>query len=413
MVPIPRTSYKQGTPARCGTNDTGFVWLEWRGGIGAPLEPGVIMIGNGANGRAGERGIGADPTRLAKENAIMDRLAASRRVRTFDPSGTVRHFVLAVVALLLPLSAAAQSADTYPTRPVKLLIPYAPGGATDIIARHISPKLQEALGQPFVVDNRPGASGNIALEAAAKAAPDGYTLEVGNVSTNAINESTFADVMQTRPSRDLVGISKLVEIPHVLVAATSFPPNSVAEMIEWAKRNPGKLNYASAGLGTYPQLDMLRLLKAAGIQATHIPYKGGAGQMLPALMSGEVQVSFINLASTIEQIRAGRLKALATTMPTRVPELPAIPTMAEQGFPGIGTNAWQGLFAPAATPKPILDKLHAAVVAVLSRPEMKEMLAQQLMTVAVSKSPQEFTEQVRAETQAWSEVVRDNKVKID
>jgi tripartite-type tricarboxylate transporter receptor subunit TctC len=348
-----------------------------------------------------------------RRNAIMDRLAASRRVWASDPLRAVRHLVLAAVALLLPLPAAAQSADAYPARPVKLLIPYAPGGATDIIARHISPKLQEALGQPFVVDNRPGASGNIALEAAAKAAPDGYTLQVGNVSTNAINESTFAEVMQVRPSRDLVGISKLVEIPHVVVAATSFPPNSVAEMIEWAKRNPGKLNYASAGLGTYPHLDMLRLLKAAGIEATHIPYKGGAGQMLPALLSGEVQVSFINLASTIEQIRAGRLKAIATTMPTRLAELPNVPTMAEQGFPGIGTNAWQGLFAPAATPKPILDKLHAAVVAVLSRPEMKEMLAQQLMTVAVSKSPQEFTDQVRAETQAWSEVVRDNKVKID
>jgi len=343
----------------------------------------------------------------------MDRFAASRRVRASDPLRAMRHLVLAAVTFLLPLLAAAQSADTYPTRPVKLLIPYAPGGATDIIARHISPKLQEALGQPFVVDNRPGASGNIALEAAAKAAPDGYTLQVGNVSTNAINESTFADVMQIRPSRDLVGISRLVEIPHVVVAATSFPPNSVAEMIEWAKRNPGKLNYASAGLGTYPHLDMLRLLKAAGIEATHIPYKGGAGQMLPALLSGEVQVSFINLASTIEQIRAGRLKAIATTMPARLAELPNVPTMAEQGFPGIGTNAWQGLFAPAATPKSILDKLHAAVVAILSRPEMKEMLAQQLMTVAVSKSPQEFTDQVRTETQAWSDVVRDNKVRID
>jgi tripartite-type tricarboxylate transporter receptor subunit TctC len=344
----------------------------------------------------------------------MDRFAFVRRHR---PSGfsctALLLIVLAAMAAVLPLAASGQLADQYPNRPVKMLIPYAPGGATDIIARHISPKLQEALGQPFVVDNRPGASGNIALEAAAKAAPDGYTLLVGNVSTNAINESTFADVMQTRPSRDLVGISKLVEIPHVVVATPSFPPNTVAEMIEWAKRNPGKLNYASAGLGTYPHLDMLRLLKAAGIEATHIPYKGGAAQMLPALISGEVQVSFINLASTIEQIKAGRLKAIATAMPTRLTELPNVPTMAEQGFPGIGTNAWQGLFAPAATPKPILIKLYAAVSAVLSRPEMKEMLARQLMTVALSGSPQEFTEQVRAETQAWSEVVRDNKVKID
>ena len=341
----------------------------------------------------------------------MDRLAATRRTCA-DALGLPR-LTLAVLAALLPLLAAAQSAEPYPSRPVKLLIPYAPGGATDIIARHLSPKLQEALGQPFVIDNRPGASGNIALDAAAKAPPDGYTLLVGNVSTNAINESTFAAVMQTRPSRDLVGISRLVEIPHVVVAAPTFPPNSIAEMIEWAKRNPGKLNYASAGLGTYPHLDMLRLLKAAGIEATHVPYKGGAAQMLPALMTGEVQVAFINLSSTNEQIKAGKLKVLATTMPTRLAELPNVPTMAEQGFPGIGTNAWQALFAPAATPKPIIDKLHAAVVAVLSRPEMKETLARQMMTVAPSASPQEFTDQVRAETQAWSEFVRDNKVKIE
>jgi tripartite-type tricarboxylate transporter receptor subunit TctC len=294
-----------------------------------------------------------------------------------------------------------------------VLVPYAPGGATDIVARDISPKLQEALGQPFVVDNRAGASGNIAVEAAAKAMPDGYTLLVGNVSTNAINESTFDGMMQARPSRDLVGISRLVEIPHVLVATPSFPPNSVTELIEWVRRNPGKLNYASAGIGTYPQLDMLRLLKAAGIEATHIPYKGGAAQELPALLSGEVQVAFINLASTIEQIKAGRLKALATTMPSRLADLPDVPTMAEQGFPGIGTNAWQGLFAPAATPKPIIDRLYAAVAVILSQPEMKEMLARQMMTVALSHSPQQFTEQVRAETQAWAEVVRDNKVKIE
>src|SRR5437870_5014019 len=208
----------------------------------------------------------------------MDRIASVRPDRPSGFSRASRFFALVWIGALLPSLAAAQPAEPFPNRPVKMLIPYAPGGATDIIARHLSPKLQEALGQPFVVDNRPGASGNIALEAAAKAAPDGYTLLVGNVSTNAINESTFADVMQTRPSRDLVGISKLVEIPHVVVATPSFPPNTVAEMMEWAKRNPGKLNYASAGLGTYPQLDMLRLLKAAGIEATHIPYKGGRSE---------------------------------------------------------------------------------------------------------------------------------------
>jgi len=346
-------------------------------------------------------------------------MMALARLARNRPWTSVRSWTHALVGLTFFLAAAglsfvvAAQSENYPSRPVKLLVPYAPGGATDIIARQLASKLEQALGQAFVVDNRAGASGNIALEAAAKAPPDGYTLLVGNVSTNAINESTFAGVMQTKPSRDLVGISKLVEIPHVLIAATSFPPNTVAEVIEWAKRNPGKLNYASAGIGTYPHLDMLRLAKAAGIEVTHIPYKGGAGQMLPALISGEVQLSFINLASTLEQIKAGRVKAIATTMPTRLPELPSVPTMAEQGFPGIGTNAWQALFAPAATPKPILDKLHAAVVAVLSRPEMKEALAKQMMTVAVSASPQAFTEEVRSETQTWSQVVSEHKVKID
>jgi tripartite-type tricarboxylate transporter receptor subunit TctC len=158
---------------------------------------------------------------------------------------------------------------------------------------------------------------------------------------------------------------------------------------------------------------MLRFAKAAGIELTHIPYKGGAGQMLPALMSGEVQLSFINLASTIEQIRAGKIKAIATTMPKRLAELQNVPTMAEQGFPGIGTNAWQGLFAPAATPKPILDKLQAAVAVVLSTPEMKEKLARQMMTVALSQSSPAFTEEVRNETQAWAQVVAEHKIKID
>ncbi|MGZ5034657.1 MAG: Bug family tripartite tricarboxylate transporter substrate binding protein [Usitatibacter sp.] len=319
----------------------------------------------------------------------------------------------AVAGLLFSLAAAAQPADTYPSRPVKILVPYGPGGATDIIARHIAIKLQDVLGQPFVVENKPGASGNIAMELVAKAPADGYTLLVGNVSTNAINETAFAHTLQIKPSRDLAGITRLIEIPHLVAGATSFAPNSVVEMVEWARRNPGKLNYASASIGSYPHLDMLRLIKATGIQATHIPYKGGAGQMVPALLSGEVQVAFINLASTGEQIKAGRLKALAATTPERLPELPNVATMAEQGYAGIGTNAWQGLFAPAATPKPIIDKLFAAVSGVLSRPEMKEMLARQLMTVSLSASPQEFTDQVRAETQSWGDFIRENKIKVD
>ena len=296
---------------------------------------------------------------------------------------------------------------------MKILVPYAPGGATDIIARHVANKLNEAHGWTFVVENRPGASGNLALEAVAKAAPDGYTLLCGNVSTNAINESTFAHTLQIKPSRDLVGITKLVEIPHILVATSSVPVNSIAAAIEYARKNPGKINYASAGLGSYPHLDMEKLARAAGVELTHVPYKGGAGQMIPALLSGEVQLAFINLSSTIEYVKAGRLKALATTAPTRLAELPNVPTMAEAGYPGIGTNAWQALFAPAATPKPIIDKLFNAIVAVLSQSEMKEMLAKQMMTVTLSKSPEEFTLLVRNETQQWGDFVAAAKIKME
>lgn len=311
------------------------------------------------------------------------------------------------------MQSVAQSADSYPNRPVKVIVPYAPGGATDIIARIATARLNESLGQSFIVENRPGASGNIALEAAAKAAPDGYTLFVGNVSTNAINENTFAHVLQIKPSRDFAGVTKLVEIPHIIAASASFSAGTVIEAIAMAKKNPGKFNYASAGLGSYPHLDMVKFAKVAGIEVTHVPYKGGAGQMIPSLISGETQLAFINLSSTLEHVRSGRMKALATAAASRLPELPSVPTMAEQGFPGVGTNAWQGMFVPAATPKPIVDKLFAAVVAVLSRPEMKENLARQMMSVALSNSPQEFTEQVREETRKWSELVRDNKIKID
>src|SRR5205809_4566976 len=198
--------------------------------------------------------------------------------------------------LLGLLFAGSALAQDYPSRPVKMVVPYAPGGATDIIARILGQRLTESLGQSFIVENRPGASGNLALESVAKAAPDGYTLLVGNVSTNTINENTFAHQLQIKPSRDLVGIAKLVEIPHIIAASATFPVNSIAELIAEARRNPGKINYASAGLGSYPHLDMEKFQRAAGIQMTHVPYKGGAGQMIPSLIAGETQVSFINLS---------------------------------------------------------------------------------------------------------------------
>jgi len=309
--------------------------------------------------------------------------------------------------------APAMAQENYPNRPVKILVPYGPGGATDIIARIVAQHLTEHTGQAFIVENRPGANGNLALEAAAKAAADGYTLLVGNVSTNAINESIYAASLSIKPSRDLAGITKLVEIPHIVVAPASLPANNIAELIALAKKEPGKLNYASVGIGSYPHLDMERFMRAAGVQFTHVPYKGGAGQAIPAMIAGEVQLAFFNMASLLPHIKSGRLKALAAIPTQRLPELPNVPTLAEQGFPGIGTNAWQGMFAPAATPKPVVDALHRAVFVVLSRPDTKDGLARQMMSVELSKSPQEFTDLVRRETAAWGDFLRSARIQID
>src|SRR5216117_157723 len=315
--------------------------------------------------------------------------------------------------LLGLLFAGSALAQDYPSRPVKMVVPYAPGGATDIIARILGQQLTESLGQSFIVENRPGASGNLALESVAKAAPDGYTLLVGNVSTNTINENTFAHQLQIKPSRDLVGIAKLVEIPHIIATTAGFPANSVADLVALAKKDPGKINYASAGLGSYPHLDMEKLMKAAGIQMTHVPYKGGAGQMIPAIIAGEAPVAFLNLSSALPHLRSGRMKAIATTAPSRLAELPNVPTMAEQGFPGIGTNAWQGMFAPAATPKPIIDKIYQSVAAILSNSQMKEQLSKQMLDVTLSSSPAEFQQLVEKETRAWGDFLHEAKIKIE
>jgi tripartite-type tricarboxylate transporter receptor subunit TctC len=316
----------------------------------------------------------------------------------------------AAFCALAAFSAAAQ--DAYPSRPVKILVPYAPGGATDIIARIVGAKLTESLGQSFIVENRTGANGNLALEAAAKAAPDGYTLLVGNVSTNAINENIYASQLTITPSRDLVGVTKLVEIPHIVVANASFPANSIAELIALAKKEPGKINFASVGVGSYPHLDMERLMRAAHIELTHVPYKGGAGQAIPAMIGGEVQVAFFNMASLLPHIKSGRLKALAAVPGERLPELPNVPTLGEQGYPGIGTNAWQGMFAPAATPKPVVRKLYQSVAAALGNPGMKADLAKKMLTVTLSQSPEDFQQLVVKETHQWGDFLRQAKLKL-
>jgi tripartite-type tricarboxylate transporter receptor subunit TctC len=315
-------------------------------------------------------------------------------------------------AALAAGAGAPHAAEKFPQRPVRVIVPYAPGGATDITARLLQTGLSELWGQPVIVDNRSGASGNIALEMAAKSLPDGYTLQVGNVSTNAINETTFSS-LNVKPSRDLTGVTNLIQLPHLWVVSTNVPVSSLKELVDYAKKPGMHMNYGSAGVGSYPHLDAAKFLKHAGIEMTHVPYKGGAGQMIPAIMGNEVQFMFINMASSLPNIRAGRIKPLATTWPTRRPELPNVPTVAEAGYPGYGTNAWNGLFAPAGIPKPLLNRIHADVVRVMESPAMKEALAKVFMTVVVNRSPAEFQQFVLEEIKTWGKVASDNNIKVE
>lgn len=322
---------------------------------------------------------------------------------------TIRAVLLAAFALTV--APAAQSAEKFPTRPVRMIVPYAPGGATDIVARQLATKLSEFWGYQVVVDNRAGGSGAIALETVARAIPDGYTLMVGNVSTNAISEPAFAKTLSIKPSRDLAPVTNLIEIPHMFMINPTVPVSNLKQLAEYAKTN--RLAYASAGIASYPHLDAARLVKAMGVDMTHIPYKGGAGQIIPAIIGNETQLTMLNLASSLPHLKAGRIKPLATTWPTRRAEFPEIPTMAESGYPGIGTNAWNGLFAPAKLPAALLAQIHANTLQVMESADMKEALGKQLISVVTSKSPADYAKFVNEDIAKWAAVIRDNNITLD
>lgn len=299
-----------------------------------------------------------------------------------------------------------------PTRPIRIIVPFGPGGASDIIARLIQPALGEELGTSIVIDNRAGAAGNIGMEAAAKSPPDGYTLFLGNVSTSAINQWTYAGKLGIEPLKDLIPVSMVAKVPGALTASTRFPANSVKELVEYVKANPGKVNHTSAGAGSYAMLDILELERANGLQMVHVAYRGGAGQFITGLVSGEVDLAFTNVSSAVELVKSGRLKALAVTSSERIPELAQVPTMTEAGFPGIGTDGWQGIFVPAGTPQPVVQRLHEAIAKVLAQPATRDNLAKRLVIPSPSRSPAEFAGFVSSETARWGRIVAAHKAAL-
>jgi len=312
--------------------------------------------------------------------------------------------------LLAPLLALGQG---YPNKPVKMIIPFAPGGASDFVGRILQPNLSELLGQQVVIENRPGASGNIGVEAAARSAPDGYTLFLGNVGSIAINPGVFPK-LAADPLKDLVAVTQVVDVPGVLVAHPGFPPNSVKDFVAYAKANPGKVNYASPGSGSQNRLEMEKLRDAAGgLDMVHVPYKGGAGPAVSALVAGETHLMFVTASSAMPMIKSGRLKVLAVAARKRLEPLPDVPTISEAGYPAFETGSWQGVFVPAGTPKDIVNRLYAASIKTMQAREVRERLAQGGVEVATSASPAAFERFVADETARWGKAAKAAGATVD
>jgi tripartite-type tricarboxylate transporter receptor subunit TctC len=317
----------------------------------------------------------------------------------------------AALTLAIGTHAAQSPEQAYPTKPIRLLVPFAPGGATDIIARVLEPNLGKRLGQQLVIDNRTGAAGNIAIELVAQAQPDGYTLLVGNISTNSINPFLFSNRIKVDALRDLAPVTKLVAIPNFILGSPKLPAKTLKEAMAYAKERPGQLNF-QAPLGSYSHLDMLALTSAAGVKMVHLPSKG-AGETLSAMLRGDIHITESNVASNIGAVKDGRIRAYAVTAEQRLSDLSDVPTMAEAGFPGIGSLNWNGIFAPVRTPRSIVAKLHAQTVAAMKDLDADGSLAKRQLPVSLSASPEEFTVFVQSEAKRWQKIIKDNNVKID
>ena len=305
----------------------------------------------------------------------------------------------------------AQGSGSFPNKPIKIVVPLAPGGGTDIAARVLAAALSEIVGESVFVENKTGASGNIGMTAVAQSAPDGYTLLMGNVSTNAINEFIYGKQLKVSPSQDLVPISMIASIPNLLVSGPNFPPNNLKELVAYAKQRPGDLNY-SAPMGGYSHLDMLDFNRQAGISLVNIPSKG-AGSSQSSIIAGEIHFSILNAATVTEIVKSGKMKAFATTSATRLPSFPDVPTMIESGYVGIGSDNWNALFAPAKTPKPIIDYLFVAVTKAMQNPRVKDSFAKGHLPIVLSKSPEDAKNFIRNESLRWKRVISENNFSIE
>ena len=320
--------------------------------------------------------------------------------------GTIRILAAAVFAAIV----CATPASAYPDHPVKMIVPYPAGGTTDILARIVAARLEQRLGKPFIVENRSGASGMIGSAAVAQAAPDGYTLVVGTISTHGINASVFKTIAYDTV-RDFAPVTIIASTPNVLMVHPSLPVHNVGELIAYVQKNPGGLNFGSTSTAGSPHMsgELLKTLTRLDIQ--HVPYRGAA-PMLNDLLGGHIKMAFDNLPSSMEHIRSGGVRALAVTTAERFPRAPEIPTMAESGVPGYDVAAWFGVLAPSKTPPPVIDVLYRNISEILREEPIRQRL-DALGAVPVGNTPTDFARHIEEEVRKWKDVVAATGVKVE
>lgn len=325
-----------------------------------------------------------------------------------------RFFHALLWACCLAVATIPAAAQKYPSKPIRVLVPYAAGGATDITARIVAEHMRGTLGESVVIENKPGASGMIAIEEMARARPDGYTLMVGNISTNGLTPLLFAKRFKIDYEKDVTIVSRLADLRSVFIATTTnFPPKSVTELIAYAKERPGKVRFASAGIGSIQQFDYGLLMKRAGIELTHIPFKGGGADMVKDLATGDVHLSVGPYAASRSLIRAGQIKGLAIVGDKRLEELPDVQTMAEAGLPDVGSDHWQVMFAPAGTPREILDVLHKAVAEAVKAPSVLEAFNRSSIFAAPPLTREQTVQWMVAERAKWKAIIAELKIEIE
>ncbi len=321
----------------------------------------------------------------------------------------MKHIARFAAAFLLAASTLV-SAQSWPSRPIKYVVNFAPGGTTDILARMIAPKISDALGQPVVVENKPGQAGSVGAAELARSRADGYTIGAGTISSHAINVSLYSKLPYDA-LKDFQPITMLATLPNMLVVHPSIPANNVQELIAFLKANPNKHSFGSAGNGTSQHMSGELFKNMTGVQIQHIPYKG-SGPMIPDLLGGVLSMSFENLTTAYPPVKQGRLKALAVTSAKRSFIAPDVPTLAESGLPGYDISSWQALFAPAGIPKPILDRLYAETAKALKTPDVTQRL-QDLGLEAGGMQPEELAAKIREDIPKLAKIVKDSGAKVD